>query len=193
MFLLVFMGIMFIVIISRNLTRTARSTDVTEATALAEAGVRYADRQLTISEEGADWRPVPDNLGWMWDETAQKWVTASDIDNVKRDHPDFKWLRMYAPTEAADGSAGPTGGFTSFKTGGGRYLLRISYNPDPEDPISKYIKIESIGRVGVVDKDDPTTWGESAQVKLRRELTAYKPIGLTDYSRFITNKEKERT
>jgi hypothetical protein len=195
MFLLLFLGIMFIVVISRNLSRAARSTDVTEATALAEAGIRYADRMLTTSEEGADWRPVPENMGWDATLGANGQYTlawnASNGPMMMENHPDFKWLRPYSPTEDPQGRSGPTGGFTSFKTGNGRYLLRVVYNPDPDDPLSKYIKIESIGRVGLVDDKDPTTWGASAKVKLRRELTAYKPIGVTDYCRFVTNKEKK--
>jgi hypothetical protein len=175
MFLLVFIGVVFVLLVARNQSRAGRSRDVIEAQYLAEAGIHYADNMLKTSEEGADWRPVPDNL------------PPTEVDN-----PDFKWLRPYASVEMADGSVpnakGPTGGFTSFRTGEGRYLLRVSYNPDPTDSMSKYIKIESIGRIGQVDNTDPTTWDDN--LRLRRELTAYKPIGVTDYARFITNNEK---
>ncbi len=70
--------------------------------------------------------------------------------------------------------------------GQGRGLLRVTYDPDPPfepedgpnpqpDPLSKYIKIEAIGIV----QDEGTQF-------LRQ--VAYKPIGLTDYARFITDK-----
>ncbi len=194
MFLLVFIGVVFVLLVARNQGRAGRSRDVLEAQYLAEAGIQYADTQLRTSEEGADWRPEPDNLGFIYDEATGDYNLdpAWDLADLAENHPDFKWLRPYWPTErdfnGVQNAMGPTGGYTSFKTGEGRYLLRVSYNPDPNDPMSKYIKIESIGRIGVVDKDDPTTW--SGQVRLRRELTAYKPIGVTDYARFITNKEK---
>ncbi len=197
MFLLVFIGVVFVLLIARNQGRAGRSRDVVEAQYLAEAGIQYADSMLRTSEEGADWRPEPDNMGFKWDETTRKLVPISqqELKDVHDNHPDFKWLRPYAPVDTTVlgvvGAMGPTGGYTSFTTGEGRYLLRVSYNPDTNDPLSKYIKIESIGRIGVVDKDDPTTWG--VDTKLRRELTAYKPIGVTDYARFITNKEKRST
>lgn len=165
MFLLAFIGMVFVVLVARNQGRAGRSKDVLAAQYLAEAGIQYADKMLRTSEEGADWRPAPDNLP-----------------ETQQGNPDYQWLRPYDPVSA------PTGGFTSYETGDGRYLLRVSYNPDPKDPMSKYIKIESIGRIGIVELDDPTTW--NVDVRMRRELTAYKPIGVTDYGRFITNREK---
>lgn len=162
MMLLVFISVVFVMLVARNQGRAGRSRDVLTAQYLAEAGVQYADKMLQTSDKGADWRPDPDN------ET-----------NVN--HPDYKWLKTYNPADH-------TGGFTSFSMGEGRYLIRVSYDPNPADPLSKYIKIESIGRIGTVVADDPTTF--DSNLRLRRELTAYKPIGVTDYLRFVTNKEK---
>jgi hypothetical protein len=194
MFLLVFVGIVFVLLVARNQGRAGRSKDALAAQYLAEAGVNYADGMLRNSEEGADWRPVPDDLGFTVNAAGQL-TPSGDLANVAKHHPDFKWLRPYAPVEtdqgAVQGAMGPTGGYTSYQMGDGRYLLRVSYNPNPDDPLSKYIKIESIGRIGQVDDKDPTTW--DGLVRLRRELTAYKPIGVTDYLRFITNTEKRST
>jgi len=162
MMLLVFISVVFVMLVARNQGRAGRSRDVLIAQYLAEAGVQYADRMLQTSDKGADWRPEPDNI-------------------TDANHPDYKWLKPYDPTDN-------TGGFTSYNMGEGRYLIRVSYNPNPDDPLSKYIKIESIGRVGTVENDDPTTW--DSNLRLRRELTAYKPIGVTDYLRFVTNKDK---
>lgn len=72
--------------------------------------------------------------------------------------------------------------------GKGHILVRVTYNPDPPyedrlspgrrlDEMSAYIKIESIG---VVDDDVPVF----------RYLAAYKPIGLTDYVLFVTDKDR---
>ncbi|MEN6371499.1 MAG: hypothetical protein ABFD64_05740 [Armatimonadota bacterium] len=178
MLLLAFISVVFVVLVARNQGRAGRSRDVITAQYLSEAGIHYADNMLMTSDDGADWRPVPDNM--------PKTSTAG-VDNTL--NPDFQWLRPYSAAEATDGSTGPTGGYTTFRMGDGRYLLRVSYNPDPKDPMSKYIKIESIGRIGTVENDDPTTW--DSNVRLRRELTAYKPIGVTDYLRFVTNLEKK--
>lgn len=192
MFLLVFIGVIFVLIVARNQGRAGRARDVLSAQYLAEAGINYADTMLRTSELGADWRPKPDNLGFTWDSVNASLTADAALADFAANHPDFKWLRPYADTETAVGSVpnamGPTGGYTSFTMGEGRYLIRVTYNPDPNDPMSKYIKIESIGRIGIADKADPTTWVGS--VRLRRELTAYKPIGLTDYLRFETNREK---
>ena len=189
MFILAVVSAVFIALVGRNLFRSERLSNVDAVAQIAEAGVRFADKMLTSSEDGADWRPKPDNLGFDSD-----WVpdynnppgAPSDLDTLKK-NPDFKWLRPYWPTDI--GYAGPTGGYTKFESGGGRFLLRLTYSPSLKDPISKFIKIESIGRWGVVDNDDPTTWAGHGNSGMRREITAYKPIGLTDYLRFITNKD----
>ncbi len=179
LFLLIFLGTIFVTLIARNLESAVRAGDVLTARQMAEAGIDYANKMLTHSSEGADWRPVPDAL-----------PVAANASN-----PDIKWLRPWEPVESPTG--GPTGGFTSFTSGSGRFLIRVSYTPDRRDPTSRYIKIESIGRSGVVDQNfqgsgtpDPTTLALSGPVRLRHELTAYKPIGITDYARFVTNKQK---
>lgn len=179
MFIMVFIGTIFVTLVARNLNASVRSGNVLVARQMAEAGIQYADRMLTYGEEGADWRPEPDGLD-----------PASNAN-----HPDIRWLQPYEPAQSATG--GPTGGFTSFSTEQGRFLLRVTYNPDPRDPSSRFIKIESVGREGFVDSNfqgsgtpDPTTYANTGPVRLRHELTAFKPIGITDYVRFVTNKEK---
>ena len=168
MFILVLLGSLFVTLIARNLSNAVRSGDVLTARQMAEAGIRYADKMLTYGDDGADWRPAPDNLDPAANST----------------HPDIQWLQPYNATSA------PNGGFTAFRSGNGRFLLRVTYNPDPADPASRYIKIESIGRAGYVDASDPTTLAQAGPVRLRQELTAFKPIGITDYARFVTNKQK---
>ncbi|HEY3268198.1 MAG TPA: hypothetical protein VGM37_14850 [Armatimonadota bacterium] len=183
MFLLAFIAGLFLTLISRNIGRTARGGDVLQAQYLAEAGIRYADQQLTHSIDGADWRPepLPDYM--------------SGTNAVLRNDPDYDFLHN---------------GYTRFNQGNGRFLLRVSFQPvelnadgEPVDaggqvtkdvsrmqypPMGRYIKIESIGRRGVVDPDDPTTFRGADP--LRRMLVAYKPIGITDYARYITNKDR---
>lgn len=184
LFVMMFMGALFVAIIGRNLENAMRSTRVTDAHYFAEAGIQYADHQLTYSEEGADWRPAPANL----------------LPDQCRD-PDYQWLRPYAQTESTQlnpcgtSIAGPSGGYSRVLFEDGRALVRVTYNPrpytpnDPESgPLSRFIKIEAIGRVGKLDPNDPTLITAAAR-ELRRELVAYKAIGITDYLRFITNRD----
>ncbi len=96
MFILVFLGTVFVTLVARNLTSAVRSGDVLIARQLAEAGINYANRMLTYSDDGADWRPEPANL--------DKAANAN--------HPDIEWLQPYEPADSATG--GPSGGFTSF-------------------------------------------------------------------------------
>ncbi len=199
MFILAVVAAIFIALVARNLFRSERFSNVDVVAQIAEAGIRYADKMLTSSEDGADWRPVPDNLGILVNPdntpTTDPPQPAPDWQMLRDRHPDFKWVRAYYKTELPVGApegmgyAGPSGGFSSFNTGEGRFLLRVSYTPRPDDPFSKYIKIESVGRWGAIDNEDPTTWKPYAQSNLRREITAYKPIGVTDYLRFVTNKD----
>lgn len=200
MFILAIIGAIFIVIVAKNLFRSERYSNADAVAQIAEAGIRYADEMLTTSEEGADWRPTPDDCGAathayidsdrVWHD-ATKDATSGDNDwqTQQKNNPDWKWVRPYSPTESSDGFCGPSGGFTTVNSGDGRFLIRVSYNPDPKDPLSKYIKIESIGRLGTIDPTDPTTLKSGGNTQLRREITAFKPIGITDDCRFITNKD----
>ncbi len=173
MFLLVFIGGLFIGIVGRNILRAQRSGEVLSVQYLAEAGIRYADHQLTYSEEGADWRPVPDYPAVVIEKNGGPASNASQRPST--DDPDYTWLME---------------GFSRYSYGKGRFLLRITYDPRPGDPMSKFIKVESIGRMGVVDPNDPTTFQNRQPIRLRKELVAYKPIAITDYARFVTNKDR---
>ena len=203
MFLLGMIAAVFIAMVARNLFRSERFSNVDSVAQIAEAGIRFADKMLISSEDGADWRPAPENNGVDIDTTTGLPDTVGGVPQPatnwkeQRDgNPDFKWTRAYWPTELLPageteypGYAGPTGGYTTYNVGGGRFLLRLTYNPDPNDPLSKFIRIESIGRWGIFDWNDPTTYKAYGDALMRRELTAYKPIGITDYLRFITNKD----
>lgn len=202
MFILAMVAAVFIALVARNLTRSERMSNADAISAIAEAGIRYADEQLTTGEDGADWRPTPDNLALqtqgVWSLNPAERVNPVPVADWKTTiadlDPDFQWVRSYWPVEL--GFAGPSGGYTRLSFGQGRFLLRVSYNPDPKVPSSKFIKIESVGRYGIVlgdvnNKDKPTKYDPTTFVssRLRREITAFKPIGITDSCRFITNKD----
>ena len=190
MFLLAVLAGVFVALVARNLGRAKRMSSSDVVYQIAETGIKYADTMLTQGEDGGDWRPVPDNRP----------STVNGLDLIIND-PDFPWTRPYSPTETTSHDMGPTGGYTTIRTDQGRFLLRVSYNPDPQDPLSKYIKIESIGRFGpgieYVNNNnndpDPTTFANAGDTRLKRYLVAYKPIGITDYGMFITNKYNRST
>ncbi|MGC8844182.1 MAG: hypothetical protein ACP5QS_09595, partial [bacterium] len=78
-----------------------------------------------------------------------------------------------------------------------RFLLRITYNYNPNEPTSSFIKIESVGRPGNAEgirwedlNFDPTTIDKSLYTPYRRTLIAYKPIYITDYARFVMNNQR---
>lgn len=171
-FILLFVGSVFVAQIARNLIAAGRSRDTADAQALAEAAVRYADTQLTSSPEGADWRPAP----------SPPLTAANDLQGTT--DPDYYWLA------GLDANNQPRG-FSRITMAGGRALVRVSYEPHPSDPRSQLLKIEAVGRPGdLAGGSDPTVFVQEGNApQLRRELIAYKQIGITDYLRFITKKD----
>lgn len=180
MFLLVFIVGLFITLVARNMTRTAGTSTRLTTEYLADAGIQYVDDQLTYSEEGADWRPVPtypEVVKLLQQGTPPEQIPSmlSPADLPKEGDPDYYWLIR---------------GFSRYNYGRGRFLVRVTYDPKPNDPLSRYLKIESIGRIGEIDETDPTTFRRNQPMRARREKIAYKAIGITDYVRFVTNKDR---
>ncbi len=153
MFILLFIGGIFVGLVARNLINTSRSRDTVSAAQFAQAGIRLADHNLQYSPEGADWRPAPTPV-----------INVND--------PDRRWLES---------------GYTRVDLGKGRALIRVSMQPDPRNPLGKYLRIDAVGRVGFLDPNDPTTFLNTPAPRLRREYVAYKAIGITDYLRYVTN------
>jgi hypothetical protein len=165
-FVLLVLGGVFITVIARNILNVQQARERLRADYFAESGLQFAIDQLVRSEFGADWRPIPDNI-----------TTPED--------PDYFWLKPYNP---ADG----TGGFTRINLQNGRALIRVSYQPSGPVHRQPVIKIESIGRVGIVDPNDPTTFTLADRTS-RAERVAYLQIGTIDYLRFVMNKEQRGT
>ncbi len=164
LFILLFVGGAFVVNVARNLANSRRGSDTSGALALAQAGLKYCDEELTGSADGADWRPIPSA------------PLGGNNPKVANTDPDYFWLEK---------------GFTRLNLKGGRALVRVSYDPDPFNPVGQAIKIESIGRTGELDANDPTVFVQNnTSPRLRRELIAYKRIGITDYLRYMTDKDK---
>jgi len=176
LFMLVFIGGLFVTIVAKNLGRTQRSGQTLSADYIAETGIRYASDQFTYGLDGADWRPAPNYPEIVkWVETGLPVGGPPAADSPKKQDPDYVWLMD---------------GFCRFTYGTGRFLLRVTYNPRLGDPTSKFIKIEAVGRPGIVDENDPTTINLKQPIRLRAEKVAYKAIAITDYARFITNRDR---
>ena len=184
--LLGLVGAVFVTIVARNLINARHANRVVTADYYARAGVTFADAQLTYSPDGADWRPplqfTVANPPTEAREAARynAAVTANNLTAAGANDPDKTYLDA---------------GFARYDTGGGRFLLRVTYDPVNLNGAGvapgRYLKVESIGREGVVDPTDPTTYANNRSTdRTQAVLVAYKPIGITDYARFETNPDK---
>jgi hypothetical protein len=211
LFLLLFLGGIFIALIANNLRNTRRGVQVSAADQYATAGIRYLDQQLTTSADGADWRPTPDNSTNTLD---PDYFWTKKYDPVTGEGG-FTRVNFGGPNGGAGGQGGRALVRVTYRpyrvaTDGSGALYDVAWNDANNNgvvdagettnvPVSnaaadrtrKYIKLESVGRVGSIDPNDPTTFKNSEGLGLRRELVAYKAIGITDYVRYITNKDRK--
>jgi hypothetical protein len=203
LFLLLVLGAAFVALVANNLRNARQTARRNSADFYAEAGIRFMDEQLTNSAAGADWRPTPD--------CQDKPGYCGNNPNINPQDPDYQWLATYDDKGTPNNLNDDTGGYTRVNFGGdtpgspgGRALIRVTYRPEPVDsdpnvtpsddaPVRKLIKLESIGRVGVITPGDPTTYNNTQAASLARELVGYKEIGITDYLRYFTNKDNKPT
>ena len=122
----------------------------------------YAEAGIRFADQQLMYSP--EGADWRPEPVNPATVDAND--------PDRQWL---------------LDGYTRVSFEKGRALIRVDYDPQPDDPQSRFIRIRSVGRVGLINPMDPTTF--SGVDQQRRELVAFKAIGITDYMRFITNRE----
>ncbi len=178
---LLILGMVFLGLISRNIATGVRANQRSVGNDLAEAGIRYVHGQLLTSGLGADWR-VP--------------LTQ----NVSPRDPDFDYLQPNGP----DG----LGNYGRVNYDQGRALVRARYGPSeanifdatPAGPLinpgraKNYIIIESIGKPGKVNPNDPTIardlTGQERERLQTRKLIAFASIGLIDQAFFVTDKHK---
>jgi hypothetical protein len=197
------MGILFVAVVMYNQHQSARHADMLLARSLAEAAIRYADYMLQYSPLGADWRPPRPP---MYDQATGSYDFGFwGADGIPETDDDY-----YLPEEIVRGYYGirdsstgailrvgftrypdPTGASTSGPVmdqntlGDGHALLRVVYDPDPPfeysdtgtqaDELSNHIKIEAVGVV-------------AGRAAVQQRLVCYKPIGLTDYLIWVTDK-----
>ena len=188
----------------------------TVASEASEAGVRYVHNQLRFSALGADWRPATAPI-------------ALDGNGGSRD-PDALYLRqgtnLVLPSGLTDrGGPDGLGPYARVTFEKGRALIRVRYAPadwtlfdNPAGALRKpgqarnYTVIESVGRSGKVNPNDPTLsstpirvggFADGAETRSglnaakavdealnpgSRRFMAFASIGLTEQARFITNK-----
>ena len=199
--LLGLVGALFVTVIARNIINAGHANRVQTSDTYSAAGIAYADAQLSHSVDGADWRPPlqyqllvpPTEAREMARYNAA--VTAG-LATANANDPDLEYLQA---------------GYARYNTGAGRFLVRVTYTPVLLKDVNgllynpvfgtdasggaaiavapgKYLKIESIGREGTIDPNDPTTYSNNRSTdRTQAYQVAYKPIGITDYARFETN------
>lgn len=205
--LLGFVGGLFASIVTRNLRNAGRSNRIQTSDYYAEAGIRFADDQLTQSLEGADWRPPLQNTLAATVYPANNLAGAAPYTlEQKRYNAAVASLNLLPADRNDPDKVFLDQGFTRYNTGTGRFLLRVTYDPvglnnqstagartigtPYTDPRARYIKIEVVGREGTIDPTDPTTFVNQPAIRLAATLVEYKAIGITDYARFETNPDK---
>jgi hypothetical protein len=216
---LLVMGFIFLGVVSRSIITAGVQQRRSEAVDLADAGIRHAHAQMLNSSLGADWRPTPTPM-------------AIDGNGLTRD-PDALWLRPasgleYRPGVVDQGGPDGLGPYTRVPFRNGRAIYRVRFAPsdanifvnDPSGALRQpgkarmYTIIESVGRPGVVNLNDPTSLPEGAgqvanfttsqelhqglarlhardnEFVQSRRLVAFASIGIIEHAKYITNKDR---
>lgn len=210
LFILGILGLVFIRIVAGSSITARFGSEDALANELAKAGVRYSFAQLRFSEDGADWRPQPPipvpadvdptrppGLGPNSDPEDP---TATNPD------PDYYWLRRQVDPALNDpndrGGPDGLGCYTRINYRNGRALIRVRFGPSGlalftgniATPLSQpakyraYTIIDSVGRPGVFNPNDPTSARVPNQQRAR-QLTAIASIGTMESARYIHNKD----
>lgn len=218
---LLVLGLVFLGIVGRNINQGANAQQRNRSQDLAEAGVRFVHSQLQYSDSRADWRPVPPRIVAVGDTT--------------RD-PDIRYLRpasgfVWNPGQNQRDLGGPDGlgPYSRLEFSNGRALIRVRWVASDDNLFDARptgglrnpakargkIVIDSVGRPGRINLNDPTTLPDSQAVQFQnfatqadfdagraaiaardgsirtsRQLVAYASIGIIDHALFITNKDE---
>ncbi len=218
---LLVLGFVFLGILNRNINQAGRSQNRSVGNDLGKAGVEYAHNQMQHSELRADWRPSTVRLATAGDFTR-------DPDALYLRGASGYPLRIAGDTLVDRGGPDGLGPYGRVLYSDGRALVRVRWAPSDANlfdtnPVGalrepgkarNYLIIESIGRPGRINPDDPTQQLNSGGVKFQnyadeaefrnwfsqmkerdaqfqssRRLIAFASIGLTEHALFITNRD----
>lgn len=217
---LLVLGFVFLGLLNRNIGQVRISNRRATAQDLAESGIRYMHAQTINSEAKGDWMP--------------ELVQIPAGGDFTRD-PDILYLRPGtgfplpgAPTVDDKGGPDGLGPYSRLEYRDGRSLVRLRWAagdpnnlaPSPvgslREPgkVKNYLILESVGRSGRVNLNDPTTLTAAGGVQFRnyanaaafaaafsdmkekdnqtitsRKLIAFADIGIINHAMFITNKD----
>jgi len=163
MLMIALVGAGFIAVLSANLAQSSRQEDQVAVEKAAMEGINFANAQLQNHPLGADWRPG---------DSASPTLSLADYDDVELARGWTLQLTGVPPRVQ------PNQSFYKFKTqdpnANTYFLLNVQAGAfNPANPLSRYLKITSIGRT----VNDPGIF---------KVVTAYKSLNITDYARFIT-------
>ncbi len=172
--ILMVLGLVFLGIIGRNIRTVGRIQQRSQATDLAEAGIRFAHSMMLNSPLGADYRLQ---------------LTAP----VSARDPDMEYIQPGGP----DG----LGPYSRVNFKDGRSVVRIRYAPSDANIFQTnpagalrtpghartYLMIEAVGKPGRVLGNDPTTVLGVDRTESRK-MTAFASIGIIETAWFFTAK-----
>ncbi|MHB8636362.1 MAG: hypothetical protein ACYC96_07810 [Fimbriimonadaceae bacterium] len=164
------LGFVFLGILSHNIKNVGIFQKRSVSQELAEAGLRYAHNQMLNGTLGADWRGLPTPPAPRLDLDPTGKITSD---------PDALYTRMGTglafsaanPTQVDLGGPDGLGFYTRINFANGRALVRVRYAPSDANVFSasptgalpaagrarSFVIIESVGRQGVINGNDPTT------------------------------------
>lgn len=185
--ILLIVGFVFIAVINQTINRESVARQRSAASDLADAGIRFAHNQLLMSVQGADYRLSP---------TGPLSPRDPDADLLRLD-PDGN------PANGDQGGPDGLGAYSRVNFSNGRALVRVRYAPsdpamfvsNPSGALSQptkansYLIIESIGKVGRVNPNDPTTV-LGADKRESRKLIGFVSIGMLESALYIHDKDR---
>lgn len=203
MIAILLIGTLFVAVVNYNQRTGGRQAQLLKTLTLAKAGMDHADDMLQFSPQGLDWRPELPPCRYTDGTFHPDFWGPDGIPYTYDDYYSYQeFLNGWYPLVhvGPDGNPGTNDdyyirrGFTRYPDmGGGHFLLRVTYDPDPPyegwqegdpayinpgspqpDPLTKYIKIESIG---VTEEEGFVS----------RKVQAYKPVALANYLLFVSD------
>ena len=224
---LLLLGFVFLGVLSHNINNAGHFQKRSVSQELAEAGLDYAHHQMLTGTLGADWRGLPTPP-----------TPRADLGPTITSDPDALYTRMPAPlpTIWAFSAGNPIdlggpdglGFYTRINFSNGRALVRVRYAPSDANVFSasptgalpaagrarSFVIIESIGRQGVINPNDPTNltatptqftgFGNSAALQTAvsqladteksfptsQKQIGFVSIGIIDSALFVTQKDR---